>query len=164
MEEQDHLCRVLQNSCLVVRHYVLCLRHNNSYVRTECDVNKIWNWKKWNEILQRKLQNCKNCFHNVTHSYVMTWLALSWEGLIAGTLLFLLLLASATLVLRPAPGAGHRGLPAEVMSSRSRSCSFAWFSFCRASYSTSGWFQIWKGQRKRGLLMNRNDILTTDRN
>lgn len=41
MEEQDHLCRVLQNSCLVVRHYVLCLRHNNSYVRTECDVNKI---------------------------------------------------------------------------------------------------------------------------
>lgn len=40
-------------------------------------------------------------------------------------MLFLLLVASATLGLRPAPGAGHRGLPAEVMSSRSRSCSFA---------------------------------------
>lgn len=40
-------------------------------------------------------------------------------------LLTLLLLESATLDLRPAPGAGQRGLLAEVMSSRSRSCSLA---------------------------------------
>lgn len=61
-----------------------------------------------------------------THSYVMTWLALSWEGLSGGkVLLTLLLLESATFALRPAPGAGQRGLLAEVMSSRSRSCSLA---------------------------------------
>lgn len=39
---------------------------------------------------------------------------------------------------------GHRAGPAVVMSSRSRSWSLARFSFCKASYSTSGWFQIYK--------------------
>lgn len=39
---------------------------------------------------------------------------------------------------------GHRVEPVVVMSSRSKSCSLARFSFCKASYSTSGWFQIWR--------------------
>lgn len=38
---------------------------------------------------------------------------------------------------------GHRVGPAVVMSSRSKSWSLARFSFCKASNSTSGWFQIW---------------------
>lgn len=43
------------------------------------------------------------------------------------------------------PGAvGHRAGPVVVMSSRSKSWSLARFSFCKASYSTSGWFHIWR--------------------
>lgn len=34
--------------------------------------------------------------------------------------------------------------PVVVRSSRSKSWSLARFSFCKASYSTSGWFQIWR--------------------
>lgn len=36
-------------------------------------------------------------------------------------------------------------------SSTSKSCSFAKFSFCRASYKTSGWFQIWRGKKRQWL-------------
>lgn len=37
---------------------------------------------------------------------------------------------------------GQRAGPVVAMSSRSKSWSLAKFSFCKASNSTSGWFQI----------------------
>lgn len=98
---------------------------------------KLHHWKHVHFILQFFWES----FNPLTHSYVMTWFAFSCSWL----------------RLSPPMGGGFsRGLdfwfgvvgqrlgPVVVISSRSKSWSLAMFSFCKASYSTSGWFQIWQ--------------------
>lgn len=95
----------------------------------------------------------------LTHSYVTTWFALSWKGLKPTLWRNLLLVASPTgdakallSVLTLTAWGWQRELVLAVpRSSTSKSCSFAKFSFCRASYSTSGWFQIWRGKKRQWL-------------